>query len=123
MDTNIKEQKIGKLRIFFKSGETVKGEKFMHKLFPKNKYSKILDEAKKAGIMNAHIFQTHAAYEQGSKVAHYSMETDNSGLTVCLGLVDTKEKLESFFVTHKAMLDSKTAIFTEVEFWAFNDKI
>lgn len=121
MATKIKEQKIGKLRIFLKSGETVKSEKFLHKLFPKNKYSKILDEAKKAGIMNAHIFQTHAAYEGGSKVAHYSMEGDNRGLTVCLELVDNKEKLELFFISHKAMLKNKTAIFTEVEFWSFND--
>ncbi len=54
MDTNIKEQKIRKLQIFFTSGETVNSEKFIHKLFPKIKYSKIMDEAKKAGIMNAH---------------------------------------------------------------------
>lgn len=123
MDTKIKEQKIGKLRIFLKSGEAVKSEKFLHKLFPKNKYSKILDEAKKAGILNAHIFHTHAAYESGSKVAHYSFEGDNSGLTVCLELVDSKEKLELFFCTHKAMLKNKTAIFTEVEFWSFNELI
>lgn len=121
MATKIKEQKIGKLRIFLKSGETVRSEKFLRKLFPKNKYSKILDEAKKAGIMNAHIFHTHAAYESGSKVSHYSVEGDNNGLTVCLELVDHKEKLELFFATHKAMLKNKTAIFTEVEFWSFDE--
>lgn len=121
MATQIKEQKIGKVRIFLKSGETVKSGRLLHKLFPKNKYSKILDEARKAGIMNAHIYQTHAAYEGGSKVSHYSLEADNRGLTVCLELVDFKEKLESFFVTHKEMLQGKTAIFTEVEFWSYVD--
>lgn len=121
MVTKIKEQKIGKLKIFLKSGETVKSEKFLHKLFPKNKYTKILDEAKKAGVMNAHIYHTHAAYEGDSKVAHYSVEGDNRGLTVCLELVDEKEKLETFFITHKAMLKHKTAIFTEVEIWSFTD--
>ena len=121
MDTKIKEQKIGKLRVFLKSGETVESEKLIHKFFPKNKYRKILEEAKKAGIMNAHIYQTHGAYESGGNVAHYSMEGDNKGLTVCLELVDHKEKLEAFFITHKAMLKNKTAIFTEVEFWAFAD--
>ena len=77
-----------------------------------------MDEARKAGIMNAHIYQTHAAYEGGSKVAHYSMEADNKGLTVCLELVDHKEKLEMFFIANKDMLANKTAIFTEVEFWS-----
>jgi len=121
MATKIKEQKIGKLRIFLKSGEKVKSEKFLRKLFPKNKYSKLLDEAKKAGIMNAHIFNTHAAYESGGKVAHFSVEGDNSGLTVCLELVDQKEKLEIFYATHKAILKNKTTIFTEVEFWSFDE--
>ncbi len=121
MATKIKEQKIGKLRIFLKSGEKVESEKFIHKLFPKNKYIKILGEAKKAGIMNAHIFHTHAAFEGGSKVAHYSIEGDNRGLTVCLELIDEKDKLERFFTTHKTMLKNKTAIFTEVECWSFDD--
>lgn len=121
MATKIKTQKFGKLRIFLKSGETVKSENFLRKLFPKNKYRKILDEAKKSGIMNAHIYHTHAAYETGGKVAHYSVEGDNSGLTVCLELVDEKEKLEKFFTTHRAMLKHKTVIFTEVEFWSFDE--
>lgn len=120
MAIQIKEQKIGKLRIFLKSGEKVKSERLLHKLFPKNKYSKILDEARKSGLMNAHIYQTHAAFE-GGKVAHYSLEGNNSRLTVCLELVDFKEKLELFFVSHKEMLKGNTAIFTEVEFWSHDE--
>jgi PII-like signaling protein len=121
MVRKIKTKKIGKLRIFLKSGETVKSDKFIYKLFPKSKYTKILDEAKKAGVMNAHIFHTHAAFEGDSNVAHYSVEGDNRGLTVCLELVDEKEKLEFFFITHKAMLKNKTAIFSEVEFWSLDE--
>lgn len=121
MKTHIITHKMGKLRIFLKSGETVKGDKLIHKFFPKNKYSKIMDEAKKSGIMNAHIYHTHAAYESGGKIAHYNSESDNGGLTVCLELVDEREKLELFFTTHKAMLKNKTVIFKEVEFWSYND--
>jgi PII-like signaling protein len=119
MDTAIKTQKIGKLRIYLKTGETVKGEKTLHKLFPRSKYKKILDEAKKSGIRNAHIFNTHAAYESGGEVHHSNIESDNSGLTVCIELVDEKEKLELFFKTHKAMLRNKTVIYKEVELWSF----
>jgi PII-like signaling protein len=121
MKVKINIQKMGKLRIFLKSGETVKGEKLLHKLFPKNKYRKIMDEAKKSGIKNAHIYHTHAAYESGGKVSHHSAEGDNGSLTVCLELVDEREKLEAFFITHKAMLKNKTVIFKEVEFWSFDE--
>lgn len=119
MENTIKTKKMGKLRIYLKSSETVKGDKMIHKLFPKNKYRKILDEAKKAGLMNAHIYHTHSAYERGGKIMHQSSEGDNSGLTVCLELVDEKDKLELFFKTHKAMLRNKTVIYKEVELWAF----
>jgi PII-like signaling protein len=119
MDTAIKTQKIGKLKIYLKAGETVKSDKALHKLFPRSKYKKILDEAKKAGIRNAHIFNTHAAYESGGEIHHSHIEHDNSGLTVCIELVDEKGKLEGFFKTHKAMLRNKTVIYKEVELWGF----
>ena len=119
MDTAIKVRKIGKMRIYLKAGETVKSGKALHRLFPKSKYKKILDEAKKSGIRNAHIFNTHAAYESGGEVHHTSIEADNSGLTVCIEMVDEKEKLELFFKTHKAMLRNKTVIYKEVELWGF----
>jgi PII-like signaling protein len=120
MDTTIKIQKIGKLRIYLKTGETVKSDKTIHRFFPKSKYRHILEEAKKAGIMNAHIYNTHAAYERGGKVHHTQFEGDNSGLTVCLELVDEREKLEAFFKTHRNMLRNKTVIYKEVELWEFD---
>jgi len=121
MDTKIKTTKIGKLRIYLKSGETVKDDRFMRKLFPKNKYRNLLNEAKNSGIRNAHIYHTHAAYERGGTVEHHHVEFGNGGLTVCLELVDEKEKLEVFFTTHKEMLKDKTVIYKEVETWEHID--
>jgi len=121
MTAKIKEEKIGKLRIYLKSGETVKGEKLIHKIFPENKYKRMLDEAKKSGILNAHIYHTHAASERGGEVAHHQAEGDNNGLMVCLELVDKKEKLELFFSKHKTMLKNKTVIYSEVEIWSFDE--
>ena len=121
MDTKIKTTKLGKLRIYLKSGETVKDERFIRKLFPKNKYRNLLNEAKNSGIRNAHIYHTHAAYERGGTVHHHHMESDNSGLTICLELVDDRVKLEQFFSTHKEMLKDKTVIYKEVEMWEHID--
>ncbi len=121
MDGDIKTTKIGKLRIYLKIGEKVQGDTLVQKFFSKNKYVKMLDEAKNSGIRNAHIYQTIGAYENGGKIQHYNLEVSNSGLTVCLELVDEKEKLQSFFKTHRRMFKNRTVIFTEVEFWEHSD--
>lgn len=117
MDCNIRATRICKLRIYLKMGEKVKGDTLAQRFFPKTKYMKMLDEAKKFGLRNAHIYQTHGAYEKGGAVHHYNIEMSDSGLTVCLELVDEREKLEMFFKTHRQMMKGKTAIFSEVELW------
>ncbi len=119
MTEELKITKIGKLRIYMTTGEAVKSKSLLRKIFPKSKYLKIMQEAKASGIMNAHVFHTHAAVQKGGKMAHQSAEGDTSGLTVCLELVDEKQKLQSFFKTHKDILKENTVIFKEVEIWEY----
>lgn len=119
MDTGIKSTKIGKLRIYLKSGETIRDKRFFRRLFPKNKYSQLLDAAREAGIRNAHVYHTHAAYEQGGNIAYHHVEHGSSDLTICLELVDDREKLETFFLKHRTLLQNRTVIFKEVEMWSF----
>ena len=114
--------KMGKLYIYMTTGETVKSKNLLRKLFPKSKYSKILQEAKMSGIMNAHVFQTHAAVQKGGKVTHHSVDGDTSGLTVCVELVDEKIRLQQFFKTHSKLLKGNTVIYKEVEYWEYEHK-
>lgn len=67
--------------------------------------------------MNAHIYHTHAAYENGGELHHRQVEGDNGGLTVCIELVDEREKLEAFCKSHKSILSNKTIVYKEVELW------
>lgn len=78
-----------------------------------------MQDAKASGIMNAHVFNTHAAVQKGGKMSHFSVEGDTSGLTVCVELVDEKQKLQDFFKTHKGILEKNTVIYKEVEFWEY----
>jgi PII-like signaling protein len=39
------------------------------------------------------------------------------GPSMCVELIDKKEKLEQFFLKHKDLLHSKIVIYKEVEFW------
>lgn len=117
MDEKIEKKKVGKLRIYLKIGEKQESKGFLKKAFAKNKYRKILDEAKKAQIMNAHVFHTQAAYELGGNVEHHHTEGTNSKMIVCLELVDTSKKLEKFFLDHRDLLKNRTVTFKEVEYW------
>lgn len=117
MSKKIKTHKIGKLRIYLKTGEKVKSKTLLRKFFPRSTYWQIIEEAKIAGIMNAHIFHTQTSFVQGEQIQKVSAEGDNSGITVCVELVDSREKLELFFKTHHPLLKDKTVIFKEVEFW------
>ncbi len=120
MHPKIKVQKFGKLRIYVKSGETVAGGGLFRKIFPRTAARKILDEAKAEGFLNAHAFQTHASYRKGEKSVHnHSLEGDNSGLTICIELVDEKERLHQFVVRNEELLHGKTMIFKEVEHWSY----
>jgi len=121
MIENISVSKIGKLRIYMKTGEAIKSKNLLRKMFPKTKYLKIMEEAKASGIMNAHVFHTHAAVQNGGKMAHHSIEGDTSGLTVCVELVDERNKLAAFFKTHKETLRGNTVIYKEVEFWEYKE--
>lgn len=120
MTETIKVSKIGKLRIYMKTGEAIKSKSFLRKLFPKSKYLRIMDEAKQSGIMNAHVFHTHAAVQRGGKMAHHSIEGDTSGLTVCIELADERKHLGQFFKRHREILKENTVIYKEVEFWEFD---
>jgi PII-like signaling protein len=86
-------------------------------MFPKSVYLHIIKEAKKDGIMKASAFSTHTHYSNEDEIQSFSVEGDNSGLAMCVTLVDKREKLQTFFYKHKDLLRSKVVIYKEVEFW------
>lgn len=118
METEINIRKIGKLRIYLKAGERVPAKNRISSLFSKTVYWNLMREAKKDNIMQAHVFYTNISHRRGEGIHHTTAEGDHSGLTVCLELVDEKEKLELFFKTHASVFKGKTVIYKEVEFWS-----
>lgn len=117
MEKKIKTHSLGKLRIYLKTGEKIKSKTLLRKLFPVSVYRNIIEMAKEDGIMNASVFNTHMGFSNYDKISQFSLETDNAGLTICIELIDTKEKLQKFFLKHKENLKDKVVIYREVEFW------
>lgn len=87
------------------------------KLFPRSAYLHIVDEAKKDGVRNVSVHQTHASYGGSGNVETFSAEGDNSRLAMCVELIDGKERLEAFFVRHRELLQGKVIVYKEVEVW------
>lgn len=108
---------MGKLRIYLKQADKVASSKLIRKVFPKSVSRHIVLEAKKDGLMNASVFYTHFGYSNHEQVRQYSIESDNADLTICVELIDSRERLEMFFEKHHRMLHGKVAVYKEVEFW------
>ncbi|OIP81498.1 MAG: hypothetical protein AUK44_09830 [Porphyromonadaceae bacterium CG2_30_38_12] len=117
MKKQIKTHSLGKLRIYVKTGENIKSKTLLRKMFPTSLYRNIINIAKEDGIMNASAFNAHISFSGDSKIKQFSYESDNSGLTVCVELIDTREKLQHFFIKHSVLLKDKVVIYKEVEYW------
>lgn len=117
MHVELKTHKMGKIKIYLTQGDKVESKRLIRKVFPKSVARHIVLEAKKDGLMNATIYQTHFGYSNHDKVRQHSLETDNSDLTICIEIIDHREKLEMFFKKHSRMLRGKVIIYKEVEYW------
>jgi PII-like signaling protein len=80
-------------------------------------YIHIITDAKKEGIKNASVFNTHFGYSDTGNIQAFSAEGDTSKLAMCVELLDKREKLEAFFLRHMDLLKDKVVIYKEVEFW------
>lgn len=119
MESRLKIHALGKLRIYIEPSHKVRyGERSLfRKLFPKSAYLHIVSEAKKEDIMKASVYQTHSGYSNQGVIQQFSVEGDNSKLTLCIELIDKRDRLEAFFLKHIELLRSKVIIYKEVEFW------
>lgn len=119
MVKKIKSHSLGKLEIYIEPAHKIRhGERSLfRKLFPKSAYIHIISEAKKDGILNASVHQSHFGFSNSGDIHAYSLEGDSSKLSMCVELIDKVEKLETFFLKHKDILKNKVVIYKDVHFW------
>ena len=86
-------------------------------MFPRSAYLHIIKEAKKDGIMKASAYHTHTSYIPLADIPEPGDDRDGSRPTMCISLVDQKQRLQHFVHKHNALLQNKIVIYKEVEFW------
>ncbi|MCT3639631.1 DUF190 domain-containing protein [Elizabethkingia anophelis] len=110
---------MGRLLIYITPADKIRhGERsIFRRIFPKAAYMHIIQDAKAESILNASAYHSHFGFSNNESIQSYNLEGDNSKLTMCVELVDKRDKLERFCLKHKDYLKSKVVIFKEVEFW------
>ncbi|MBF9252249.1 DUF190 domain-containing protein [Pontibacter sp. 172403-2] len=111
------ERALGKLQIYIKPKDKLKGVSLMERLRPKQIYREIVKNAKAEGLMNASVYQTHSGFSLNDKIRVAHPELDNSDLALCVELIDEKPKLEAFCKNNAALLKGRMIVFKAVEFW------
>lgn len=114
---HIVSREIGKVRIYLTPRDRLPAAGFWDKLNAKPVYREIIKAAKQEGIVNAAAFSTHYGFTRGGKVETQGAEMPNPNLTLCVELIDEKEKLEAFCRKHGALLGGKTIVYKHVEHW------
>lgn len=111
------EQAFGKLQIYIKPKEKIRAENLMHRLRSRQLYREIVKYAKEDHLINASVYQTHHGYSLHGKISSHHVELANEELSMCIELIDEKEKLEAFCLKHAKLLRDKMIVFKPVEFW------
>jgi len=116
-DHHIVTREIGKIRIYLTPRDRTPASGLWDRINAKPIYREIIRAAKKDGLNNASAFTTHFGFTNGGKIHTGGAETPNPDLTMCVELIDHKDKLEEFCRRHGAMLKGKTIVYKHVEHW------
>ena len=116
----IVEKPLGKIQIFIKPKDKIKGVSLLERLLPKQIYREILRNAKQDGLMMASVYQTHSGFALNDKIQVAHSEYDNANLALCVELIDEKHKLEAFCLKNTALLKGRMIVYKAVEFWEIN---
>lgn len=117
-NTRLRLLRMGKIRIYLAPTEKLKAKRLWERLNGKPVYREIIRAAKEDGLMNAVGYSTHHGFSNGGRVEASDPELSNPRLTMCVELVDHKDKLELFCLRHGEMLKGKVIVYKHVEHWS-----
>lgn len=108
MDTAFND--ISTLKIYFRYGQQAKGQSVWQRLWNNNLGELLLKKAKEMNIKQAAIFTAKAGYLQQDSISYNISEIPSYKNPVCLELVDTPDKLQTYLADNKMLLADTNAI-------------
>jgi PII-like signaling protein len=119
---HIVSREMGKIRIYLTPRERTAASGLWNRLSAKPIYRNVIDAAKKDGLTSAVAFMTHYGFSNGGAVRAQDPESANGNLTLCVEIIDRKDRLEAFCRHHGTLLQGKTIVYKHVEHWAVHEK-
>ncbi len=107
----------GKLRIYLTPRERVSASGFFGWFNAKPVYREIVMAAKREGIANATAHMTHFGFNNGGRVQAEGVDAPDPSQTICVELIDRKDRLEAFCGQCGELLTGKTIVYKPVEQW------
>jgi H+/Cl- antiporter ClcA/PII-like signaling protein len=121
MAHNVTPTEIGMLRIYLKPKERYRNpasSRMKAALSSRPLYQELVQQAKRAGLVNAVAHHTHYGFSNHGSVATREAEGINIDLTMCVELVAPRPELERFCREHGALLQGKVIVYKHLEHWA-----
>ena len=115
---HIVSQEMGKIRVYLAPRDRMAAVGFLKQLRSKPIYRELIAAAKKAGLQSAVAFSSHHGFSNGGSVKSDDPDAAGAHLTLCVELVDRKDKLEDFCRQHGTLLAGKTIVYKHVEHWS-----
>ena len=119
----ITRTELGKIRIYMTPGERISGSGLLSKLQGRRAYRELIKAARHDKLLSAVAYQTHYGYSNEARIELEGIEIPNPNMTLCVELIDHKDRLETFCRHHGALLKDKVVIYKHVEKWSLHQPV
>ena len=120
MTHHIQQGEIGMLRIYVRPKDRfvqLGHGRFRAAFSHRPLYQELIQQAKRAGLINAVAHHTHYGFSNGGGVQQFETEGMNPELTMCVELIGPRTTLEDFCRGQGALLAGKVIVYKHLEHW------
>ena len=118
----VNASEIGMIRIYLKPSDKAAKGSVKTLWASKPLYRALVAQAKAEGVMNAVAHHTHYGFSNHGPVREHGAEISDPHLTMCVELIDHRDKLEAFCAAHGDLLASKVIVYKHLEHWSIGPR-
>lgn len=115
-------REMGKIRIYLMPRERAGPPGWLGRFTARPVYRELIRAAKEDGLHSAVAFAAHHGFSNGGPIRAGRVEAPDGGLTLCVELIDRKDRLEEFCRRHAALLAGRSIVYKHVEHWSLHEQ-
>ncbi len=119
---HVHASEIGMIRIYLKPSDKAAKGSLRTLWAARPLYRALVAQAKAEGLMNAVAHHTHYGFSNHGDLRAQGAEVPDPHLTMCVELIDHRDRLEVFCAAHGDLLASKVIVYKHLEHWSIGPK-